>query len=131
MVRERVAAVIIENKKMLLVRDIKALFFSMPGGSKELDEDNEETLSRELKEELNVVLGENKHYFNFNLINQTYNLPQIDYVYLAKVNGVPKPSSEISELGWFSKEDIQDKTVEVPPAFFEKLFPKLIQDDLL
>lgn len=130
MKRQRVAAIIILNKKILLVRDYKADFFSMPGGTLENDEDHLSALARELQEEIRVSLIKTKYYFSFDLVNQTYNVPQTDHVFIAAIEGTPTPSSEIRELGWFSKDDIQNKIVKVPDAFYEKLFPKLVDDKL-
>ena len=129
MARQRVAAIIIKNKKILLVRDSRADFFSMPGGTPENNENHIAALTREIKEEIGVTMKEISYYFSFNLINQTYKVPQTDHAYIVSIDDEPVSSSEITELGWFSKEDIINKNIKVPPAFFNKLFPKLVEEN--
>ena len=131
MKRQRVAAIIIENKKILLVRDSKADFFSMPGGTLEENEDHNTAIARELNEEIRCSIKGMQYYHSFDLTNQTYNIPQTDHTYMVTINGKPFCSSEICELGWFTKEDITNNKVKVPPAFYQKLFPKLVDENFL
>ncbi len=131
MSRQRVCAIILDNKKIFLVRDYKADFFSMPGGSLEESEDHTAAMARELQEEIAVALTDMKYYFSFDLHNQTYNVPQTDHAYIVSLEGTPICSSEIRELGWFTKEDIVSQKVKVPEAFYSKLFPKLVEENYL
>ncbi|NQV13531.1 MAG: NUDIX domain-containing protein [Parcubacteria group bacterium] len=131
MKRQRVAAIIIENKKILLVRDHRSDFFEMPGGTLENNEDHTATIARELDEEIGCSIKNSKYYHSFDLINQTYNVPQTDHAYMISIEKPPICSAEICELGWFSKEDITSKKVIVPPAFHEKLYPKLETENFL
>ena len=131
MARERVAAIIIKDKKILLVRDTQADFFSMPGGGIDAGEDHQTALRRELQEELCVDLVTANFYFSFDLINQTYLVPQVDHVYITSIESTPTPAAEVCELGWFTGEQIKTKAVKTPTAFYEKLLPKLIEDGLL
>lgn len=131
MKRQRVAAIIIENKKILLVRDNKADFFSMPGGTLEDNENHDDAIARELMEEIRCSIKDIKFYYSFDLINQTYKVPQTDHAYLVSINEQPVNSMEIRELGWFSREDIENKKIKVPPAFYKKLYPKLLSESFL
>ena len=90
-----------------------------------------QALARELDEEIKVVMLEARPYHSFDLINQTYNVPQTDHAYIATYTGTPTCSSEVDEMKWVKKEEMLSKEVKVPPAFFEKLLPKLIEDGLL
>jgi len=129
--RQRVAAIIIQNEKILLVRDEKADWFSMPGGTLENNEDHRAALARELDEEIGCSIKDSRFYCSFDLINETYNVPQTDHAYIVSIEGNPVCSSEVCELGWFSKEDISNNKVKVPPAFYEKLYPKLVEESFL
>jgi 8-oxo-dGTP diphosphatase len=131
MTRQRAAAIIIQDKKILLVRDAKADFFSMPGGSLEEGEDQVTALTRELKEELNVGVKEMKWYHSFDLMNQVYLVPQTDHAYLVEIQGEPMCSAEICELRWATQEDIVSGKVKVPVAFYENIFPKLVNEKIL
>ena len=129
--RKRTAAIIIQDKKILLVRDDWADFFSLPGGIIEEGEDPEIALSRELEEELKVKMKFLKHYHSYNYTNTKFNLPQTDINYLISLIGTPKASSEITEIKWFSKADIQSGKTKISPIFIDNLFPKLVYDRLL
>ena len=131
MSRQRATAIIIQNKKILLVRDELASFFSMPGGMIESGEDQLSALAREVEEEIGVPVVSASPYHSFDLVNQTYNVPQTDHTYLVTISGIPICSHEICELGWYSKEDILSRKIEVPPAFLTKLAPKLIDENFL
>lgn len=131
MVRERVAALIIKDKKILLVKDKFASHIYPPGGSIKKYEDHEQALRRELLEELNVELTGKELYTDFNLINKVYNVSQIDYYYIVSISGNPTPSSEVCDFGWYGLDEILSGNMEIPPANLEFLFPKLKKDKLL
>src|SRR3989339_1817280 len=125
MKRQRVTAIIIQDKKILLVRDVKADWFSLPGGTLENNEDHDAALRRELMEEISVKISDAKFYYSFDLINQTYKVPQTDHVYIVSISGTPECSSEICELGWFPITDITNNKINVPCSFYKDLCLKL------
>ncbi|MFA5961387.1 MAG: NUDIX domain-containing protein [Parcubacteria group bacterium] len=129
--RQRVAAVIIQNKKILLVRDDKTIFFGIPGGTLEDNENQISALTREILEEIGVPLEKARYYYSIDHTNQIYNVPQTDHIYIVSIKGIPIPSSEISELGWFSKDDLENKTVKIYPIFYDNIFPKLVKENFL
>jgi 8-oxo-dGTP pyrophosphatase MutT (NUDIX family) len=129
--RQRSAAIIIQDKKILLVRDDLVSFFSMPGGMIDEGEDRESALAREVEEEVGVPLDNAQYYHSFDHVNLTFNTPQTDHAYLVAISQSPFCSHEICELGWFTKEDILSHKIEVPPVFLSDLVPKLIDDSLL
>jgi 8-oxo-dGTP diphosphatase len=130
--RQRVAAIIIQGKKILLVKDKRSDFYEMPGGKVEEGETQLTTLNREIYEEIGIETIEAKYYFSFDLQNTTYNVPQTDHTYLVSIKDSPNPSAEeITRIGWFSQEDIVNKKITVATMFYEKLLPKLVEDQLL
>ena len=131
MIRERIAALILKDKKILLVKDIHASHYYPPGGSLDEDESHEQALKRELTEKLSISLEQMNFYFSFELINKILKMPQIDHCYLISFSGSPTPSSEVCDLKWVTKEEIVNKKIETPDAFFEKLVPRLVKDGLL
>ncbi len=131
MSRQRATAIIIQDKKILLVRDELASFFSMPGGMIETGEDQQSALAREVEEEIGVPIVSASPYLSFDLINQTYNVPQTDHAYMVTISETPVCSHEICELGWYSKDDILSQKIKVPPVFLTKLVPKLINENFL
>ena len=124
-------ALLVRNNKLLLVRDGRSGNFALLGGSVEAGENNFTALKRELLEEVGLSLVSASLLFSFDLVNDTYQVPQTDHVYSVIVEGEPKASAEIVELGWYSREDILSKKVKTPQAFYEKLIPKLIEDSLI
>ena len=131
MKRQRVSAIIIENKNILLVRDDQADFFSMPGGTLEKDEDHATAMAREIMEEIECSIQDMEFYYYFDSINQTYNVPQENHAYRVFINDTPACSMEICELGWFSAQDIAENKVNVPHAFLYNLYPKLVDENIL
>jgi ADP-ribose pyrophosphatase YjhB (NUDIX family) len=131
MIRQRVAAIIIKNKKILLVEDFAASHKYPPGGSIEKSETKIQALKRELKEELCLELISQKKYISFELINVVYNKSQIDYCFIVKIKGEPKPDNEIKNFNYYTKKEILNKEVEIPSAYFENLIPQLIKDNLI
>ncbi|MBS3099575.1 NUDIX hydrolase [Candidatus Pacearchaeota archaeon] len=119
--RKRVAAIIIEDKKILLVRDNWADFFSLPGGLVEEDENPEIALYRELEEELKIKVEILKLYHSYNCINTKFNLLQNDINYLVSLIRTPRASSEIAEMRWFSKENIQSEKAKISHIFLDHL----------
>ena len=63
--RIRVAAIIVRNNKLLLVKHCKnnSYYWLLPGGGVEVGETIYESLKRELKEELNVDIGSHELIF--------------------------------------------------------------------
>ena len=100
-VHHKIAGVIIRNKKLLMVRKYNEPHFIMPGGKVINGETKEQTLKRELKEELNVNLAsirffavkEAKHFKDKNKIVKME-------MYFAEIKGAPEASSEINEIAW-------------------------------
>ena len=61
-IHHKIAGIIIKNKKLLMVRKYDEPHFIMPGGKMKDKETKEQTLKRELKEELNVELKSMKKF---------------------------------------------------------------------
>lgn len=129
--RQRVAAIIIQDKKILLVKDKRSDFYEMPGGKIEEWETHLTTLQREIHEEMWVEVRDAEYYFSFDLWNTTYHVDQTDHAYLVSIEGSPMPSAEIIETGRFSQADIAGKKITVATIFYEKLFPKLVEEQLI
>ena len=129
--KDRVSAIIIKDKKILLSKDDWADFFSTPGGMVEKGEDLEKALDRELKEELGVSLGESKLIFHYEALNGNFNAMQKNHNHLTTIIGTPKPLAEIKEIRWFSKEEILSGEVKILDHFLNESMPKLIEKDLL
>ncbi|MFB3040965.1 MAG: NUDIX domain-containing protein [Candidatus Poribacteria bacterium] len=131
MLPERVAAVIIDAKQILLVTDKKADFFWTPGGKVEPGESHKAALGRELGEELNVVLTSFTPYIIYRTVNQVAGKTQFVHCYVVDIDGRPQPHGEITEYGWFTKKHLLLNKPLVSRGIATILLPQLIKDELL
>lgn len=126
--RTRIAGILIQDNKILMLtgRGCKELW--TPGGKIEEGESDEECLKRELKEEIGVNLitstffGEytGKHFYRPDLISK-------NRVYIVTIEGKVKPDMEIESFVWFSKEDFETKKYPMITITEEQIIPDLIK----
>jgi len=113
-------AIIQNSKKKILLgkRSIDSPFYSdtwgLPGGMIEYKEKIEDSVRRELKEELGIdikiVKRANGIYENFP--NKKCNFHTIDIPYYAKIiKGIPKPKDETLDVRWFRPSEIKKMTL--------------------
>ncbi len=126
--RDRVAALIIRDKKLLLVTGYEAKYYWSPGGKVDEGEDHEQTLRREVREELGVELADLKFYTQIEYVNPANNKLQTSHYYLATMIGEPTPSQEISGYKFFDAS-------ELPKVVYfmndEGVESKLVSDGLI
>lgn len=99
-----VAAVIRDaDGRVLLVRKHGSATFIQPGGKREPGEDALQTLARELREELGVVLrpGSARRLgeFEAEAVNEPGRRVRGE-AFVVEVDGTPRPCAEIAELAW-------------------------------
>jgi 8-oxo-dGTP diphosphatase len=130
MVRERIVAIILRDKKLLLLKGNSPELWS-PGGKQEEGETKEQTLRRELQEEIKLKLKSLKPFKTYFLKNP-YNAEQMvrSQCFLVEADGEPKPDNEINSFVWFSKEDFHNKTYPMIEEN-EKIVADLIEQELL
>lgn len=104
--RDRVAALIIRDKKLLLVTGPEASYYWTPGGKIEEGEDHEKALRREIREELGAEIINPTYYTKMEYINQTSMNQQTSYYYLATMEGELTPAAEITDYGYFDLEGL-------------------------
>ena len=101
--------------------------YYLPGGKRELNETDEQTLIRECKEELTIDIKEDtiKYYGTFKA--QAHGKAKGIIVkmtcYTAEFIGEIKPSSEIQEIRWLNYKDI-DIISPVDKLIFKDLYEK-------
>lgn len=119
--RHTIRGLLIKNRKILLVTGHAADFYWTPGGGVEGNETHEQTLRREIKEELGVsVLSLSPHS------SYTYNNQLVDN-YLITITGDISPGNEITSTAWYdSSTDI--KTSE---GFRTTVLPQLLRENLI
>lgn len=113
---DKLALILIKNRKQLVVRSRGKEAFFTPGGKREEGESDEDALCRECKEELTIDIkrGSIKPYGVFQA--QAFGKPEGTMVrmtcYAADYTGDLKASAEIEELKWISS-DFEHKQLTV------------------
>tara|TARA_B110000879_G_C10895062_1_gene402209 strand:- start:285 stop:686 length:402 start_codon:yes stop_codon:yes gene_type:complete len=118
---DKIAFIHIVDGKILSTRTKGRNKFYIPGGKREADETDEETLVREVKEELAVhIIRETISYlgtFKAQSDGATEGVIVKMTCYTAEYNGNLKASSEIEELRWLDTSDL-DIISEVDKKIF-------------
>lgn len=104
-----------ENKGVLLQHRVDNGLWSYHGGSIEIDEKVEDAAKREVFEETNLVLDKLRFFNIYSGPSMHYTYPNkddvspIDIVYICEAyhGDIILQEEEVSELRWFSKEEIQ------------------------
>ena len=128
---KRVAAIILNDKKVLMVTGHGADFYWTPGGMIDKSESSKQALSRELKEELRVMPKNIKEYFTYQGYKLETGKPMEVVCFLADYEGSLIPDHEVSSYMWYSRSHFDKKSPRLFYMIEEILIPKLIEDDLL
>lgn len=107
---DKVALVRTDSGKVLMARSRGKTKYYAPGGKREAGETDQETLSREISEELHVdILSDTVQYlgtFEAQADGHTEGVIVRMICYEADYAGAPKESGEIEEIRWLSYADI-------------------------
>ncbi|MEV3860668.1 NUDIX domain-containing protein [Streptomyces sp. NPDC050095] len=118
-----VAAAVVEDGKLLVVSKRAAPdVFYVPGGKPEPGEEPEETLVRELHEELGVVPGTLEPLAVVEETAALEGVPMHLTVFSTTLTGEPVPAAELSALRW---TDGRDPGLRLAPAVERHLLPLL------
>ena len=124
---DKIALLYLKNGQILSTLSKGKDTYYLPGGKRELNETDEQTLIRECKEELTIDIKEDtiKYYGTFKaeahgkvegiLVKMT--------CYTAEFTGEIEPSSEIQEIRWLNYKDM-DIISPVDKLIFENLYEK-------
>jgi 8-oxo-dGTP pyrophosphatase MutT (NUDIX family) len=97
---------IIENRKLLLAYSRNKQCFYLPGGKIDAAETSATALCREIAEEMNVIIDEHELKYYTHITAPAYGeengIIMEQDCFLLERNIIPEPSSEISELKYFS-----------------------------
>jgi 8-oxo-dGTP diphosphatase len=112
------------GKELLFARAKDKTFFVFPGGKQETNETIDETLQRELQEELGTQ-AENIRKLGV-ISGQTPDGRDIEmHLYTGKLLGDPSPHAEVEEIAWMSKDDITNKQELMTPMTMDHVLPFL------
>jgi 8-oxo-dGTP pyrophosphatase MutT (NUDIX family) len=116
---------------LLVLEESDQELYLMPGGRPEAEEGYEQTLSRELKEELGVDLDTRslRYVGSFEDVAAGEEEARVHLeLYLGDFSGEMKPHSEVKRLVWFAKDDDWTK---LAPVTRNKILPALLKRGLL
>ncbi len=121
---DKLAWIEIKDNAILLTKSYGKDKFYIPGGKRELDETDEEALTREISEELSVNIDKKSLKFIGIFEAQAHGQPEGVFVkmtcYSGDYFGNLMANSEIEEIAWFKYAD-KDKVVGVDKLIFEHL----------
>lgn len=130
---DKVGAIILSNKNILVVRkrtlDNREEFI-IPGGKREGNETDEETLIRELKEEINVETLSLKYFDTYNDIAVFENIPIQVKAYITEIKGDISVANEIKEYIWVDRH-YKNKDIKLGSILSDYIIPNLINLDLM
>jgi len=128
---KKAGALIFKNRKLLIVKPQGKPFYINPGGKYEEGESAIDCLRRELKEELGIEVVSCDYYKTYEIEKAAHSdFPLSLELYIVKIKGDLKPSNEIENIAWLSKEDFENKKFNLTPSFYQYV-PDLINDSLL
>ena len=108
---DKVALLYVKDEKILSTRSKGKDKYYLPGGKREGDEADLETLAREIREELSVDLVEATARFYGTFEAQAHGKEEGILVkmtcYTAEFEGEPKADSEIAEVVWLTCRDME------------------------
>ena len=125
---DKIAFIYLKDGKILSTLSKGKDTYYIPGGKREGNETDEETLIRECKEELDIDIKKDtiKYYGTFEA--QAHGKAEGILVkmtcYMSEFKGELKPSSEIQEMKWLDYSNLDVKISPVDKLIFKDLFEK-------
>ena len=125
---DKIAFIYLKDGKILSTLSKGKDAYYIPGGKRENNETDEETLIRECKEELSIEIKRDtlKYYGTFKA--QAHGKAEGIIVkmtcYMADFEGKLKANSEIQELKWLDYSNLNVKISPVDQLIFEDLYKK-------
>lgn len=121
---DKIAWIYIENGQILCARSNGKDTYYLPGGKREAGETDEETLVREIEEEISVriIPGSISYYgtFEAEAHGKAEGVTVKMSCYIADYEGTLTPASEIEELSWLSYSD-RNRVSVVTQIIFDQL----------
>jgi len=129
---DKIAFLYIKDGKILSTLSKGKDTYYIPGGKREGNESDEETLIRECKEELTIDIKKEtiKYYGTFEA--QAHGKAEGVLVkmtcYMAEFDGELRPDSEIQEMTWLDYSNLNVKISPVDQLIFKDLYEKRLID---
>lgn len=121
---DKLAWIEIKDNRILLARSYGKDKYYIPGGKRERGETDEQALTREIAEELSVVIDKSSLQFIGTFQAQAHGQPAGIFVkmtcYSSDYSGELRASAEIEALRWFTYAE-RDQVVGVDKLIFDHL----------
>ena len=128
---DKVGGVILKDKKILVQRKKNNREECIiPGGKREGNETDFETLKRELKEELDILLEESEYLGTYYDVAVFSSKPIKVATYLTKTSGKIKCKNEIKEAIWIDR-DYKEQGIKLGSILEKYVIPELIKRNLM
>ena len=118
---DKIAFIETKNGQILSTKSKGKTKYYIPGGKREYGETDEQTLVREISEELNIKIDKNTIQYVGTFKAQSDGAKEGVIVkmtcYKAKYDGIMEPTSEIEEIRWLNYKDV-DIISEVDKKIF-------------
>ena len=125
---DKIAFIYIRDGKILSTLSKGKDTYYIPGGKREENETDEETLIRECKEELTIDIKKETIKYCGTFEAQAHGKAEGIIVkmtcYMAEFDGELKPDSEIQEMIWLDYSNLNVKISPVDQLIFNDLFDK-------
>jgi 8-oxo-dGTP pyrophosphatase MutT (NUDIX family) len=123
-IRKIGAAILGDERRLLVVRKLGRDVFILPGGRLEAGETHEQALVRELREELGVEAVNIRPLLHATE-TAVFEGVELDlHVYSVEINGIPSPQSEIAELAFVTPDSHGFRLASgITKHVFPTLFP--------
>lgn len=128
---DKVGGVILQDKKILVQRKKNNREECIiPGGKREGNETDFETLKRELEEELDILLEDSEYLGTYYDVAVFSNKPIKVATYLTKTSGKIKCKNEIKEAIWIDR-NYKKQGIKLGSILEKYVIPELIKRDLM
>ncbi len=127
----KIAAVVIQDNKFLMVRKVGKDIWTSLGGKPEENETEEQALIREVKEEVNCELEIIRKIGDFKAQAVFDDAIVKLSVFLVKLRGKPKIIDPELEEFTFIPKNYKELNIKLPPSIEEQILPLLIKERLL
>ena len=126
---DKIALVVIRDKKVLMARNKGREHFYMPGGKRDEGESDIECLVRECREELSIEVDPNSAHLYGVYTAYSYDdkPPATLTMYQANFTGKPTPTAEVEEIGWMAYTD-REKAIGAGRTLMDELYYKGLID---
>ena len=123
---KKIGGIIIKNNKILVVRKKRINLFIFPGGKMGGDETSEQTLKRQLNEELGVRVSNLRYFGTFVEPSALEENMEVELeIYFVDVGGKLNPESEIEKYKWIDSS-YKKQGIKLGSVLEKHTPPKLI-----